>query len=37
MIAAIQVKEKLERYEAIDKVKEETLEYLTNLYKNNEK
>lgn len=36
MIAAIQVKEKLERYEAIDKVKEETLEYFTNLYQNNE-
>ena len=36
MIAAIQVKEKLERYEAIDKVKDETLEYFTNLYQNNE-
>ena len=36
MIAAIQIKEKLEKYAAIDKVKEDTTEHFAELYRNNE-
>lgn len=36
MQAAVQVKEKLEKYAAIDKVKEDSVEYFTNKYQDNE-
>lgn len=36
MLAAIQIKDKLEKYAAIDKVKEDAIEHFTNVYKDNE-
>ena len=36
MLAAIQIKEKLEKYAAIDKVKEDSLEYFSEKYKDDE-
>ena len=36
MLEAIQIKDKLEKYAAIDKVKEDTLEYFKEKYKENE-
>jgi len=37
MIKAIQIKDKLERYEIIDKLKEETIEFFKDKYQDNEK
>jgi polyribonucleotide nucleotidyltransferase len=37
MIHAIQIKEKLEKYAAIDKVKEDAIEHFTSVYEGNEK
>ena len=36
MLEAIQIKDKLEKYAAIDKVKEDTIEYFTEKYKDSE-
>ena len=36
MIAAIQIKEKLEKYAAIDKVKEDAIEHFTTVYKDSD-
>ena len=36
MLAAIQIKDKLEKYAAIDKVKEDSVEHFTELYQENE-
>ena len=36
MLSAIQIKEKLEKYAAIDKVKEDSIEHFSNLYQDNE-